>query len=61
MSAESSCMRRTADNSGHTATLRSAQIRKRTSYLRRTLSEIAGDMLNKKGGEIKCIAATKIR
>lgn len=28
-------------NSGHAATLRSAQIRKRTSYVRKSLNEIA--------------------
>ena len=41
MSAELFCMWRTADNSGHTATLRSAQIQPNgwTSHVRNTLSE----------------------
>ena len=33
-------MRPTADNSGHTAKHRSAQIAKATSYVRKTLSEM---------------------
>jgi len=42
MSAELFCMWRTADNSGHTAMLRSAQIRQsRTSHVHNPLSAIA--------------------
>jgi len=37
----------TAYNSGHTATLRSAKIRKRTSYVRRPLAETS---YGEKGG-----------
>ena len=41
MSAELFCMWRTADNSGHTATLRSAKIRQsRTSYVSKTLCDM---------------------
>jgi len=55
MSAELFCMWRTADNSGHTATLRSAQIQPNgwTSHVRNTLSEIVSLKTNKKLKKIK--------
>jgi len=52
----------TSHNSGHTAMPSYAKIwQSRNLHDRQPLSEIAGGMLNKKGGEIKCITATKIR
>jgi len=41
-------MAATSDNSGHTATLRSTQIRQsQTSYVRKSLGDIVGSKLNK--------------
>jgi len=50
----------TSHNSGHTATLRSAKIRQsRNSYVRRTLSEIAGDGVRKRQKKRKTMKEVK--